>query len=35
MFIDFAIFALAGITLGYVMRLVQENREDRLDNETN
>lgn len=29
MFLDFAIFALAGILVGYVMRLAQEAIEER------
>ena len=28
MMIDFAIFALAGMIVGYVMRLIQEEREE-------
>ena len=29
MILDFAIFALAGVIIGYVVRLVQEDLEDR------
>jgi hypothetical protein len=35
MLIDFALFALAGIIVGYVMRLVQEDLEERRENATN
>jgi hypothetical protein len=35
MLIDFALFALAGMIVGYVMRLVQEDLEERRENATN
>lgn len=33
MFLDFAIFALAGILVGYIIRLAQEAIEERQENE--
>lgn len=35
MLIDFAIFALGGMIVGYVMRLVQEDLEERREDATN
>jgi hypothetical protein len=35
MLIDFALFALAGMILGYVIRLVQEDIEERKEDATN
>jgi hypothetical protein len=35
MVIDFALFALGGMLVGYVMRLVQEDIEERQEDATN
>jgi hypothetical protein len=35
MLIDFALFALAGMIVGYVMRLIQEHLEERREDATN